>query len=147
MYRKVLDLGTLPNSTSSYTSTGFAPSDLEPDSIDIKPFGYRSSDGLQLPIPYGPNDSGLAVYYLLQNVSGDYQVRVITGGNRTDYTGRAFFHYAKTADTALSMPTHKLVHNRNGQTVEGKTDLSEFAIGAKGEKIKFKYNGTHWEEQ
>lgn len=54
IYRKVINTGTLPNATT--TNTAHSISDLD-DIVRMYGWGYRSSTGSRIPLPFADKDS------------------------------------------------------------------------------------------
>ena len=90
IYRKVLNIGSLPNSSSSTVAHGISNIDKI---ISLKGVAIRSSDKDTLPIPYvtfnANNNGGIIIY------ADSTNVKVTTSTNRSSYNGYIILEYTK----------------------------------------------------
>lgn len=78
IYRKTIDLGTLPNST-----TNTVPHGITGLGTCVRVYGFADNGTAQLPLPFS-HPSTIGSQILIQ--INDTNVIVTTGSNRTDYT-------------------------------------------------------------
>ena len=98
LYRKVYNLGNLPNTSGKDIATGFSAGIIRP----IKIYGFASIEGSEnivFPLPNIASDNkddGLIFY---ENTTLNTSViRVVTESNRSVFTGYAILEYTKTTD-------------------------------------------------
>ena len=99
IYRKVIDLGALPNSDSKIISTGLNVSDVNLIKLEGLAVGISGGNSFLLTLPdvlpaYPGNSTRLSG----NSENGIWRVIVNTGIDRTNYTGYAFIYYTKTTD-------------------------------------------------
>lgn len=96
LYRKVVNFGALPDTTSKSISAGTLNAD---DFATVK--GVASSGGAVIPIPYtAPSALNQAISVVMDSMgSGVFNIRVSTGVVRSNFS-RSFFvlEYTKTTD-------------------------------------------------
>jgi hypothetical protein len=95
-YRKVVDLGTLPNASSATTAHGITNYHL--DSLSI--YGHADNGTNVFPLPFvSEQNIGHGIRLSLEGAN----IKVDTGTvDRTSFTGYAILEYAKTTDTAVT---------------------------------------------
>lgn len=89
LYRKIIDLGALPNATTKTVTHNVANLDTL---ITLRGFAYRSSDGMRTSLPFVTNTASGTVdlhYY-------PTYIQVIAGMNRSTMVGTAIMEYTKT---------------------------------------------------
>ena len=89
LYRKVKDIGFLPN-----TSTKTVSLDLSVDDVPVKLEGYFSGNNLLACLPFASTNSQYAVDFFYENG----YVSVTTYMNRSSFYGRSIIYYIKTTD-------------------------------------------------
>lgn len=93
IYRKVIDLGSLPNATSKRINHNI--SNLK-DVISLN--GFAKDSSTFLPIPYISSFTGYDQYQIGFDYTNATTIGVTTGINRTSFTGFAIIEYTKTVD-------------------------------------------------
>lgn len=92
IYKKTLNIGTLPSSASSGKNTAHNISNLD---FVVKVEGAAmASDGARIPLPYA-DTSGAGVVGVFVNNTNIY---VFAGQNRSSYSGYVTLYYTKTTD-------------------------------------------------
>lgn len=91
LYRKVISVGNLPNATTKTVSTNLT-------NVLIKKIeGYcRNNDNWTLPLPY--RDVGNSTNDITILTNHENTILVITGSDRTDFSGYVVLEYTKTTD-------------------------------------------------
>ena len=90
LYRKVLDLGNLPNTASKDTAHGISHL-----ATFVKLQGVAISTNSTIPLPYATPDG---ISYAIQLTRTTSYIRVKTGTDRSAYQGYAIMEYTKTTD-------------------------------------------------
>ena len=93
IYRKVIDFGALPNAESKKVNHGI--SNLE--SV-VNYCGYATDGTNTIPLPYTYPNSNYISYYVSLGTVTSTQVEIVTGTNRSDYSGYIILEYTKTTD-------------------------------------------------
>lgn len=92
LYRKVVNIGSLPNSTSKNVSTGLSNIDTM-----CKLYGTAYGSGNMLPIPHASASSiASSIDAFLTNNYGTLTIQ--TGSDRSSYQGYVIVEYTKTTD-------------------------------------------------
>ena len=92
LYRKVVNIGSLPNSTSKNVSTGLSNIDTM-----CKLYGTAYGSGNMLPIPHASASSiASSIGAFLTNNYGTLTIQ--TGSDRSSYQGYVIVEYTKTTD-------------------------------------------------
>lgn len=94
IYKKTVDIGTLPNATTKSVAHGITSIGTF---IDAKGSALRSSDSIWFQIPNVPNptagiDTGIGLTVSSSNIE------ISTGRDRTNMTGYVTLWYTKTTD-------------------------------------------------
>lgn len=89
IYRKVIDIGELPNTTIKSVSHGISSL----GSV-VKTYGIAISNGSQLPLPFVSLSSANCIMYAILATTID----INTGSDRTSYSGWVVVEYTKTTD-------------------------------------------------
>lgn len=96
IYRKVIEVGPLPNATYKTVNHGIQNFDL-PTNIFV--FAKRTTDGMILPIPYiNTNASNPGAGYIFN--AG--MIQIFTNDDRTNCNGYAIVEYVKTTDVPVT---------------------------------------------
>lgn len=106
IYRKVISVGTLPNNTTKSIATGI--SNL---GIMLRIYGIANTEaGGACPLPY-VDDA-----YVSGNILIDYQangdVRIISGSDKSLYTGYVILEYTKKAASSAKSTKKKINYRR-----------------------------------
>lgn len=98
MYRKVIDLGNLPNSVNGSVAHGLTFSDIEPGSLFQFGEAHTSTTSLVLPYTDVNNFSnGIGIFLTSTNI----EIRLNT--DRSAFTASYTLEYAKVSDTEISL--------------------------------------------
>lgn len=96
LYRKVIDIGSLPNATAKTVSTGITINSTH--CIITKLTGIASySNGITLPLPFISETSGASI---VVNINNSNQLEVTSGSDRSSATGIIILEYYKYTDSA-----------------------------------------------
>ena len=93
LYRKVIDIGNLPNANSKSVNHGI--SNL---GIVTKYYGTAESSDSSIPIPYTYPSATGANYGIGLDPVTSTTITVVTGVDRSGYTGHVVLEYTKTTD-------------------------------------------------
>lgn len=89
LYRKVIDVGNLPNVATKDTATGLTNIICQ----NIYGRAYNSGSGNTIPLPYnGTGDGYIVISYNNNNI------RVTAGSDRSSWAGYIVVEYTKTTD-------------------------------------------------
>lgn len=92
LYRKVIDVGSLPNSATIEVDTGLDSAVVRP--IKMHGYAYNSTTGAFLILPYIIGSGGdIYLQYLTTN-----KFRIITSTDRTNLNAYVVLEYTKTTD-------------------------------------------------
>lgn len=95
IYRKVIDLGTLPNASTKTIPTGLTFNSTH--CILTKLYGIASyNNGISFPLPFSSNNG--VEYNVSLNVDNSNNVAVATAQDRSGMTGYAVLEYIKATD-------------------------------------------------
>lgn len=95
LYRKVIDLGALPNASAKTIPTGLTFNSTH--CILTKLYGIASySNGISFPLPFSSNNG--VEYNVALNVDNSNNVAVATAQDRSGMTGYAVLEYIKATD-------------------------------------------------
>lgn len=97
LYRKVVSLGNLPNSTTKDIQLGVIYSQY--NFVNIK--GYAKGEWGTTPLPFMNADEYTALYVVGSGVSSSTAtaiIRINTNKDKSAYTGHAILEYTKTTD-------------------------------------------------
>lgn len=89
IYRKIVDIGTLPNASTKSVNHGI--SSLE--SV-VRTYGMAGGPASQLPLPFVSISSNTSIQFAIVGTTID----IITGVDRSAYTGWVAIEYTKTTD-------------------------------------------------
>ena len=90
IYRKVIDFGALPNTTTKTVAYNITNLDKF---VRIEGYGLNPNSQALMPLPYAaPTDASLNVRLIVASNTVDIQ----TGSDRTDYNGYIILEYTKT---------------------------------------------------
>lgn len=94
IYRKVIDIGNLPNNSSKSIATGI---DFNYATL-VKLYGFAkfSSNNICFPLPLA--SPAVLGYAIMINVDNSNNVVVSTGTDRSSYSGYVIIEYTKTTD-------------------------------------------------
>ena len=96
LYRKVISIGNLPNSTTKAVETGLTINSTH--CIVTKIYGVANySNGITLPLPFCSEATGASVVI---NINNSNQLNITTGTDRSAATGYIILEYYKTTDSA-----------------------------------------------
>ena len=91
IYRKVVDTGTLPNSTGKQITHNISNVDQV---INIKGYAYRSTDNVCLPLPHATYDNTAITCYADRT-----KITIVTYATRSNFTtSYVALEYTKTTD-------------------------------------------------
>lgn len=93
IYRKVIDIGNLPNSTSKTINHNISNLD---NFIDIRGTAIRAIDKDTFTLPYvtfNANNAGGIIFY-----ANETNIYVRTSSDRSNYNGKFILEYTKTTD-------------------------------------------------
>lgn len=94
IYRKVINIGNLPNATSETIATGINFNNAR--LINMFGFCKFDSNNVSLPLPFN-NPSNLNDAISI-NIDNSNNVIVLTGRDRSGYSGYVIIEYTKTTD-------------------------------------------------
>lgn len=89
LYRKTIDYGALPDTTSKDVLHNIDNLDIV---VNVKGIGIRSSDKTSLPLPYASSNLSIELYINSKNIS------ITTLSNRSAFNGYITLEYTKTTD-------------------------------------------------
>ena len=100
IYRKVISAGTLPNNTTKSIATGITGL-----GIMLRIYGIANTAGGACPLPF-VDDADVSGNILIDyQANGD--VRIISGSDKSGYTGYIILEYTKAAPTRSTKKTTK----------------------------------------
>lgn len=90
LYRKVYDVGTLPDSTTKLINSGLSNINI------VKIYGTATEEiGTYIPLPYVTLTD---IYQISLVYNSSNQISITTGTNRSQFTGFVVLEYTKTTD-------------------------------------------------
>lgn len=92
LYRKIIQLGALPNTTIKFVAHGLTCASLVPASVDARLYSYAASLFLSVPFVFSTLPDNVAFFLDATNIV------IYAGNDRSPLTGVAVIQYAKTAD-------------------------------------------------
>ena len=96
LYRKVISIGNLPNTTTKTVETGLTINSTH--CIVTKIYGVANySNGITLPLPFTSEAAGASIVI---NTNNSNQLSITTGTDRSAATGYIILEYYKATDSA-----------------------------------------------
>ena len=98
IYKKIYDIGTLPNTGTKEIATGV--DDLEHLVCPIKGWTYKDNSIDSFPLPF-VSTAGVT-YFIDLCLTNDNKIRIRTGNDRSDMKAYVILKYTKTTDEVVS---------------------------------------------